>query len=207
MSLIAPRSSPEYRFQALLREARNGSSEARWLVVQLFRNVMLAVAREEIDPEVHARESPSDIVQETIVEAQRDLHRFHGVTEGEMQAWLKQVLRRNILNLNLKYRTKKRDRKRERPIDPQSSSGNPPIIKDPGPSPSAVMARRERSKAIEMAIGKLPTHYAQIIELRYRNGLTYEQIALIMGRTEGATRRLWSRALHELSRQLKLIDQ
>jgi RNA polymerase sigma-70 factor (ECF subfamily) len=100
MSLMAPLPSPESSFHALLRAARNGSDEARWLVVQLFRKTMLAIANEQVNHGIQCREAPSDIVQETIVEAQQDLDRFHGLTEGEMRAWLRKVLVRNISNVN-----------------------------------------------------------------------------------------------------------
>ncbi|QDV37144.1 sigma-70 family RNA polymerase sigma factor [Tautonia plasticadhaerens] len=203
MSLMAPLPTPESSFQVLLREARTGSKEARWLVVQLFRKTMLAIANEEVNLAIQCREAPSDIVQETILEAQEDLDRFHGLTEQEMRAWLKQVLVRNISNVNRKYRTDKRNVRRERSLSPQTD-GATPVIPDPGPSPSTVLVRRETAEALEVAIQGLPDHYRQVIHLRYRKGLSYEEIAQAMNRTEMATRRLWSRALHELSRRMKI---
>lgn len=202
MSLMAPIPSPESSFQSLLQEARNGSSEARWLVVQLFRKTMLAIANDEVNVSIQCREAPSDIVQETILEAQQDLDRFHGMTEREMRAWLKQVLVRNIWNVNRKYHTDKRNVQRERSLSPQAE-GSTPAIPDPCPSPSTVLVRRETTEALELAIQELPDHYRQIIHLRYRKGLSYEEIARTMNRTEMATRRLWSRALCELSRRMK----
>lgn len=204
MSLIAPQPSPEIPFHRLLQEARAGSSDARWLVVQLFRHVMLSIANEEIDDAIHAREAPSDIVQETIVEAQRDLDGFRGATEREMMAWLKIVLKRNILNLHLKYKTTKRDLNRERPIPPQTEPHEPGLA-DPGPSPSAIVCRQERHHALEIAISTLPEHYRRVIELRYGKGLGFKEIAPEINRSEAATRQLWCRALHELSRRLKVL--
>jgi RNA polymerase sigma-70 factor (ECF subfamily) len=202
MSLMAPLPSPESSFHALLREARNGSEEARWLVIQLFRKTMLAIANEQVNHGIQSREAPSDIVQQTIVEAQQDLDRFQGLTEGEMRAWLRKVLVRNISNVNRKYQTDKRNISRERSLS-QRSDAPSPSIQDPGPSPSSVLALRETIEALELVIQELPDHYREIIHLRYRKGLSYAEIAQVMNRTELATRRLWSRVLDELSRRMK----
>lgn len=163
---------------------------------------MLSIANEEVDLAIQAREAPSDIVQETIFEAQRDLDRFQGMTEAEMSAWLRMVLKRNIQNLHLKYRTHKRDLNREQRIHAQAGKDEPAIA-DPGPSPSTILVRQERTKTIETTINALPGDYRQVITLYYRKELTFRQVGLIMGRSEGAARQLWSRALLELSRQLK----
>ncbi|WP_169980356.1 sigma-70 family RNA polymerase sigma factor [Tautonia rosea] len=202
MPFIAPQTPPDIHFHQLLREARDGSTEARWLVVQLFRKMMLTIANEEVNQAIQAREAPSDIVQETIVEAQRDLDRFHGMTESEMRGWLKRVLKRNIQNLHLKYRTIKRDLNRERPIEVKSQMSDPKMT-DPGPSPSSVLDRRERLQGIDRAMKTLPKHYQQVIELYYRKGLSFTQIGEIMERTEGAVRQLHARSLHELSKRMR----
>lgn len=202
MPLLAPRTQPEFRFHQLLREARDGSTEARWLVVQLFRKMMLTIANDEVDQAIQAREAPSDIVQETIVEAQRDLDRFHGMTENEMRGWLRQVLKRNIQNLHLKYRTIKRDLNRERPIEVPAQLGDPNMT-DPAPSPSTVLDRCERLQGIHRAMKTLPDHYRQVIELYYLQGLTFAKIGEIMTRSEGAVRQIHARSLHELSKRLK----
>lgn len=203
MSLIAsPPPSPEFRFKRLLLEARRGSSEARWLVVQLFRNMMLSVANEKVDRRGYLREAPSDIVQETIVEAQRDLDHFRGMTEPEMKSWLKKILIHNIQNLHQKYHTQRRDVSRERTLD-SGNEEHATLLADSDHSPSAIVVRRERHRALETAIRSLPDRYRTIIELHYRKDLSFSEIALLIDCSEDATRKRWSRALCELSRLLK----
>jgi RNA polymerase sigma-70 factor (ECF subfamily) len=202
MPLFAPQTPSDIRFHQLLREARDGSTEARWLVVQMFRKMMLTIANDEVDQAVQAREAPSDIVQETILEAQRDLDRFQGMTEREMRGWLRTVLKRNIKNLHLKYRTIKRDLNRERPMELQTQSNNPSMA-DPCPSPSTLIDLRERLQWIDRAMKTMPDHYQQVIDLYYRKGLTFAQIGETMNRSEGAVRQLHARSLHELSKRVK----
>ncbi|MEW4567165.1 sigma-70 family RNA polymerase sigma factor [Tautonia sp. JC769] len=202
MPLYAPHTPPDLRFHQLLREARDGSTEARWLVVQMFRTMMLSIANDEVDQAVQVREAPSDIVQETIVEAQRDLDRFHGMTEREMKGWLRTVLKRNIQNLHLKYRTIKRDLNRERPMELQAQC-NEPNLADPCPSPSTVLDQRERLQGIDRALKTLPEHYRLVIELYYRKGLSFAEIGKFMVKSEGAVRQLHARSLHELSKRIK----
>lgn len=206
MSLIAPQPpSPEFRFKQLLLEARRGSSEARWLVIQLFRNTMLSIANEKVDPALNAREAPSDIVQETILEAQRDLDHFQGKTEPEMKSWLMTILIHNIKNLHQKYHAQCRDVSRERTIHAQNDE-NAPFLTAPDPSPSKIVARRERQHALETAIRSLPDRYQTIIDLRYDKKLSFAEIAILIDRTEAAARKRWARALLELSRLLRNLN-
>ena len=203
MSLTAPIPTPESQFHDLLRDARNGSQEARWMVIHLFRKVLLAIANEQVDRDIKLREAASDIVQETIVEAQRDFTQFQGQSEREMGAWLKTVLIHNIHNISRKHRAGKCDVQRNRPLDVRGEGGFGVSIPDPGPLPIDEISRREAAEALERALRELPTPYRKVIHLRTRRGLPYNEIACKMNRTEEATRKLWSRALHVLSRRMR----
>src|SRR5437588_10211778 len=58
--------------------ARAGSTDALGRLLGAYRNYLLRIARQEIAPALQAKESPSDVVQETFLDAQRDFARFHG---------------------------------------------------------------------------------------------------------------------------------
>ena len=50
-------------------------------------------------------------------------------------------------------------------------------------------------------MARLPAHYRDVIVLRNLEGLSFDEVASRMGRTPGAVRLLWLRALEKL-RQL-----
>lgn len=200
-TLPTPAPRPESRFLKLLHAARGGSTEARWLVVELFRKLMLTIANDRVDRDVMPREAASDVVQNTIIEAQRDLSGFHGGTEAEMRGWLRKMLVHNIENTNRKHRAGIRNVGRELPI-PTGLDGSP-VIADESPSASSQAVRHELSEALEVALGELKEHYREVIVLRNQEGLPYDEIARRMGRSEESTRKLWSRAVLDLSKKLR----
>ena len=62
------------------------------------------------------------MVQETFLEAQRDFGRFRGTTDGELRAWLRQLLLHNLANFARSYRgTEKRQVEREVHLGPAGS--------------------------------------------------------------------------------------
>ena len=48
------------------------------------------------------------------------------------------------------------------------------------------------------ALARLPEDYREVITLRHVEGRSFEEIAAAMGRTSGAVRMLWMRALERL---------
>ena len=53
-----------------------------------YRDYLLAIANQKIDPALRTKGGASDIVQETFLEAQRDIGQFTGSTGAELKAWL-----------------------------------------------------------------------------------------------------------------------
>src|SRR5262249_28239413 len=101
-----------------LKSARSGSTNGLGQVLESCRQYLLLVANKELDPDLRAKVGPSDVVQDSILEAQRDFGRFHGTTEADVLAWLRRILLNNIANVRQHYRaTQKRELSREVSLD------------------------------------------------------------------------------------------
>ncbi len=72
------------------------------------------------------------------------------------------------------------------------------MIADEEPSPSEVFLAAERDLRIQGAIACLPHESRRVIELRYQEDLTFEEIGHILGRTTNASRKLWVRTIRKL---------
>src|SRR5262249_28274160 len=158
----------------------------------------------ELAPALRAKGGASDLVQETFLDAQRDFHRFHGSSEEELLAWLRQVLRHKLANFRRHYHaTDKRDVAREVACQAgdTSSQGLPGLAADT-PSPSTHAAANEAARALEAALARLPEEYRQVILLRHDEGRSFEDIGQAMGRTANAARKLFARALERLQQEL-----
>ena len=55
------------------------------------------LARMQLAPALKAKMDPSDIVQETLLQAHRHEEQFRGSNEAEMAAWLRRILANEML--------------------------------------------------------------------------------------------------------------
>jgi RNA polymerase sigma-70 factor (ECF subfamily) len=188
----------------LLCEARAGSAEAMGQVLEVFREYLLSIANQRLDPALRAKGGASDIVQETFLEAQRDLVQFAGTTETELKAWLVRLMVNNALNFARTYKsTGKRQVSREVGL-PQNTPTGPAGGDLPGdtPTPSVEMMAEERTAALKRAIANLPEDHQRVIVLRNQEDRAFNEIAELMGRTENAVRKLWFRAVEQLQQEM-----
>ena len=143
-----------------------------------------------------------DIVQQTLFEACRDLEQFRGQTEPELLAWLRQILAHVLAHEIRRYRgTQQRDIDREVSLDAalaQSSQRLGSMLAESGVSPSVCAEQHEQELLLADTLARLPADYREVIILRNLEGLSHEEVAERMGRTPGAVRMLWLRALSSL---------
>ena len=187
-----------------LPAARAGSREALGKLLEAARHYLLSIARQEFDPDLRAKNSPSDVVQETFVEAQRDFGQFQGDTEAELLAWLRQLLLHRVAKLRRRYRdTQKRRLAREVALGGDDSSGGPAGgLAANTLSPSGQAMVHEQDQALREALGRLPEDYRRVITLRHEEQLPFEEIGRLLERTPDAARKLWARAVERLHEEL-----
>jgi RNA polymerase sigma-70 factor (ECF subfamily) len=194
-------------FQRLLTDARAGSSEALGQLWLACREYLMVVARQRIDGSLQGKVSPSDIVQETFLEAQRDLVRFQGDHKEELLAWLSRILINNVANVTRRFQgTEKRAVARELLVSPGKDGQSVGDLPRDTPTPSDRAIAREESAALEAALAQLPDNYREAIRLRYDKGLSYAQIGAELGCTAEAARKLWARDINQLEAILDIAD-
>ncbi len=169
------------------------------------RQYLLMVANEVIGPEFRAKLGASDLVQDTFVEAQRHLVTFRGRTEAELRAWLRKILECRLSNLRRSYlATEKRNARREVAIETllAGSEDQRDILTSRSPSPSNHAVRAELTLALDQAVSRLPENYRQAVSWRHQEQLSWDEIGWRMGCTADAARKVWSRAIQQLRREL-----
>lgn len=188
-----------------LPAAQAGSKEALGQMLDACRGYLLLIAGQELDPGLRAKGGASDLVQETLLDAFRDFSHFHGGTEQELLAWLRRLLLNNLSNFSRRYRdTAKRQTAAEVPLQGGDSSSNWAETLVGGDStPSAHAMADEQVQALQKALERLPDEYRQVILLRYREELPFEEIGRLMGRSSNAAEKLWLRAIERLRQELE----
>jgi RNA polymerase sigma-70 factor, ECF subfamily len=174
--------------------------------LERHRSWLGLLARLQIEPRYRAKFDPSDIVQQTMLEAVRDWPKFRGGTDAELAAWLRQILAHVLLHEIRRFGgAQRRDVDREISLEcalAESSRRLGDALAAPGSSPSEQAGRHELELRLAEALARLPADYAEVILLRNVEGLSHDEIAGRMGRGVGAVRMLWVRALARLRHEL-----
>jgi RNA polymerase sigma-70 factor (ECF subfamily) len=199
---LDPMRSPEY----LLERARAGEIEAFGELLAQYHNYLRLMARTLLGSTLAVRVDSSDVVQDAFLEAYRDFPRFAGSTEAELLAWLRQILARNLADRARYVKADVRDHRRTKSLETlleQASCSVEQALAATGTSPSAAEARRERSVLLADALESLRADYREVVILRNLEGLKFSEVATRMGRSSGAIRMLWARAIERLSEALE----
>lgn len=214
MTKEATQSLDESRnFSEMLVSARNGNREALGDLLQWYCNYLTILATTQLDRRLQRRLSPSDLVQDTLLAAQRDFPDFRGQCERELLGWLRQILI-NCLHRAIEVHLKagKRDLRREVSLDDLTTSMDRSalnfgaMIAGSGTSPSSPVHARERSVALANELAKLPQNYREVIVLRNLQSLSFEEIAARMEKSVGAVRMLWLRAIDKFKETCAPIE-
>src|SRR5262249_7413323 len=170
-----------------LPAARAGSREALGKVLEAARQYLLTIARQEFDPDLRAKNSPSDVVQETFVEAQRDFGQFQGDTEDELLAWLRQLLLHRVGKLRRRYGTQKRRLAREVALGgDDSSSGLAGGLTADTLSPSGQAMEHEQDEVLQAALARLPEDYRRGITFRGEGQRSFSESGRLLQRPPDA---------------------
>jgi RNA polymerase sigma-70 factor (ECF subfamily) len=201
-----PPAIPDELPEMLMEHARAGDSVALGRLLESYRNYLRILARTQIDSGLRLRLEPSDLVQETLLEATRDFKRFAGTTERELMIWLRRILIRNLADQAKSSKRQRRDRHRQESLEAlldRSGSEVADALSRGITCPSAQASRREQAVLLADALAKLPGDYREVVILRNLEHRKFEEIARRMERSSGAVRMLWARALEKLSQLME----
>jgi RNA polymerase sigma-70 factor (ECF subfamily) len=195
------------RFNRWIALAKGGRADMLGHVLEACRPYLLRIANTYLEKDLKAKVGPSDLVQETFLEAQRHFSHFDGADEAELLAWLRRILINNLVNCDKLYRaTEKRRIDREVSLLDSQDEQVLKCVVDPGQSPSAVARETERDQNLQQAINQLPELYRQVILWRGYERHSFEEMARRLDRSAEAVRKLWVRALVRLEQTLEPMD-
>ena len=177
----------------LLARARAGDRPALDRLFAVCRSYVAVLAQSRLESWLRAKVDPSDLVQQTLLDAYRGFPQFRGGTSGEWLAWLRRILDHNAADYVRHYHgADKRRLGREVPLA-GSSAG--PADSD---TPSQELLRQERELQVADALARLSDDHRTVILLRNLQRLPFDEVARRMGRSRPATQMLWMRAVRKL---------
>jgi RNA polymerase sigma-70 factor, ECF subfamily len=192
-------------FGRLLADARSGCRDALGRLLVDCSDYLFLIANQGMAADLRVKSSPSDIVQETFLEANRDFEQFQGERKEELLAWLRCILVNNVANTGRRFRlSNKRSIEREvrlpdagSAIEEQSS----PVGESCSASDRAL--QKEELLLLEQTLVRMPAKYQSVLRLRYREQLRFSEIGEQLSCSENAARKLWARTVLFLQRELR----
>lgn len=170
-----------------------------------FRNYLRVIADMGLDPALRKLVDPSDVVQETLLEAHLAMPRFEGGDFGQRAAWLRRILARNLANLARDQGRKKRDVARQVSLEASLAESSLRLggwIAASGSTPSEKVLREERVLEIADALASLPGEQGRALVSRYCLNWSIAEIAKHLSLTEAAVAGLLRRGLKRLRETL-----
>jgi RNA polymerase sigma-70 factor (ECF subfamily) len=165
--------------------ARAGDTKAFGRLVERYQRRVYALSFGIL----RQREDAWDVAQEAFVKAYRNLDRFAG--EAAFYTWLYRI----AYNLSLDV-LRSRGRRELVGLDEHNPALEQAIRDEARPDdapPNELFARRETARAVQKAMERLSEKHRAIIVLREVEGLSYEEMAEVLGISKGT---VMSRLFH-----------
>ena len=186
----------------LLLRAKAGDRSALGRMLESFRPLLRATARESLDHRIQARVDESDLAQVTMWTAAEAFPAFRGETEAELVAWLQAILAQHVAATARQHlQAQKRGAGRDVHLGSVQADNSNAAAFDPamsGPTPSRRIQQQEIREHVDAALAQLPWDQQQAVRLRFLDEWSTSQIAEFLGKTERAVAGLLWRGMTRL---------
>ncbi len=152
---------------------------------------------------VNNADDAEDLTQEAFAKAFNSLHKFD--SKYAFSTWLFRIATNNCIDFIRK--------KRIQTVSIDTSYSNDEgdnmtfDIKDPSLSPDDLMLKKQRKEYLKKAVDKLPAKYKKLVELRYFQELSYDEVAQELELPLGTVKAQLFRARELLSQELKYMEK
>lgn len=189
------------RDEELARLAGDGDEAAVRVLIERHRTELEARVRRRMPAALNRRVAVSDVVQDCYAAAFHRIVDFEDRGEGSFGRWLGTILEYKLrdsirTHLGRSKRTANRELSRDGRRDTHAFEGS---VATPGER----AVDREQRKLVIDALADMPGDHRIILRLIHDAGLSVPEAAEQLGRSSEATRKLYSRAVAHLARQLR----
>lgn len=182
----------------LLNEARLGQPAFDRLFTR-HRDALRMSVSLRFDPALRARLDPSDVVQDTQMEAFRRLPEYLERQPMPFHVWLRKMAHERLIMMRRKHLGAAcRAVGSELPLPEQSSVMLAKNLLANEQSPSHQVEAAELAQRVRIALSQLPDHDREILLMRTFEMLAYDDIACVLEIEPATARKRYGRALLRL---------
>ncbi len=193
--------------QDLIEQATRGDVAARHELLELYRENLRRMVAARLDHRLTSRVDPSDVVQETLVDASKRMDDYLQSRPLPFLAWLRQIAGERVIDTHRRHIVSQRrsvtreDRITEVPDDSSRALARQFLAHDT--SPSNRLSHKERRDQIMAALASLSVRDREVLVMRYLEQLSVSDISEALGTTVGAVKARLLRALLHMRTRLE----
>jgi RNA polymerase sigma-70 factor (ECF subfamily) len=206
-------SDPDPELEALLREAGQGNRQAVEHILGRYRGRLREMVALRLDRRLLNRLDPSDVVQDTLMDASRKLPEYLKHRPLPLYPWLRQLALQRLVDLHRRHvKTKKRSVVREASLEPgalpdESAALLANRVAASGTHPTARLIQQELQQRVQEALDELAPRDRELLVMLYLEQLSIREAAQSLGITEKAVVMRHLRALERLQKRLRDVEE
>jgi len=187
----------------LVALAKGGDGSALNQLCEVYGERVHWIVRLRMGKALRSKLESRDVVQDVLVSALKDLGDFTYRDDGDFLRWLSRITENRLRDIADRLHADKRDIRREVRLEHSGPTSRGRSFGVRGPieatTPSVIMSRQEDLDELAKAMDELKPEYREVIVLTKIEGLSYQEIAGRLGKSDEAVRKLVSRAMAMLT--------
>ncbi|HEV2494431.1 MAG TPA: sigma-70 family RNA polymerase sigma factor [Terriglobia bacterium] len=193
--LALERAFPATTEEALfVRELQAGSEEAFTVLLEAYQHPVFNLIAHIVENSTDA----ADVLQDVFLKVFRGIRHFHG--DSSLKTWIYRIAVHEASN----HRRGWIRRRRREPfsLDERTTQPVVSLAEDRGETPYQALEHSERQALVKRALASLSQPYRTVVVLREIEGLSYEEIAKVLGVAEGTVKSRLMRGRELLRRKM-----
>jgi RNA polymerase sigma-70 factor (ECF subfamily) len=191
----------------LLDRVSHGDAEAGQELLSRYRGRLAAMVKLRMDRRLTARFDPSDVVQETLVEATKRLRRFAQTQPIAFYPWLRSMAWERLIQLHRQHlHAQRRSVRREEiafPLPDESELLLAERLTSSTIGASGFAVQKEVCARVRAALHQLPEASREVVILRHLEDLSFKDITSVLQISEAAVYSRYRRAVEQLAKLLE----
>ena len=175
-----------------------GDNDALGGLLQHYRPVLTAMAEKSLSPQLKSKSGASDLVQKTCEDAFLGITRVRARNGHQLWWWLSSLLSKNVCDLQRQFvHCQKRSVRQEVPLVDRMDNMDrcsQPVFHE--------VTSKETAERLQAAMNRIPMAHRQVLQWRFFEEKSCEEIALMVSRSTDSVRMMVNRALRKLELEL-----
>jgi RNA polymerase sigma-70 factor (ECF subfamily) len=198
--------------EELLNRWQQGDGQALGELFTLHRDRLGRSIRFRLDPRLHGRLDPEDVLQEAYLAAVQRAHHYLGNPTHSVFVWLRMIVNQTLTDLHRQHlAAQMRDATREvslqpRNVQPLNSASLVFQLVGSFTSPSQAAIRAELAKQLQQALEQMNQTDREVLALRHYEELTNNEVAEVLHIEPKAASIRYVRAIRRLKEILGQVE-